>query len=74
MRRPASRAARAPRRCEACGKEPLLRDEVAICIKLLNAERYLCLDCLAEHLGVQTQDILDKIEQCKEDGCLLFAH
>ena len=37
-----------------------------------NVETLYCLDCLAEYLDVSTQDILDKIEEFKEEGCKLF--
>lgn len=33
---------------------------------------YYCLECLADYLGVTVQDILDKIEEFKEQGCKLF--
>lgn len=60
--------------CISCGKENLTRDEIGINIKLLGdrVESYYCLECLAEYLNVTTQDILDKIEEFKEDGCKLF--
>lgn len=60
--------------CISCGKENLSKDEIGINIKLLgdHIESYYCLDCLAEYLDVTTQDILDKIEEFKEDGCKLF--
>lgn len=52
----------------------LEKNEVAICIKLLGEDitNFYCLDCLADYLGVAPQDILDKIEEFKEDGCKLF--
>lgn len=60
--------------CISCGKENLTRDEIGINIKLLGkqVESFYCLDCLAEYLDVTTQDILDKIEEFKEEGCKLF--
>lgn len=60
--------------CVSCGKENLTRDEIGINKKLLgeNVETFYCLDCLAEYLDVTTQDILDKIEEFKEEGCKLF--
>lgn len=60
--------------CVSCGKKNLTRDEMGINIKLLGEqiESYYCLDCLAEYLDVTTQDILDKIEEFKEEGCKLF--
>lgn len=60
--------------CISCGKESLSKDEIGINIKLLggHVESYYCLKCLAEYLDVTTQDILDKIEEFKEEGCKLF--
>ena len=60
--------------CIACGKEPLSKDEIGINKKLLGeqAENFYCMDCLADYLEVETQDLLDKIEEFKEEGCTLF--
>lgn len=60
--------------CVSCGKENLTRDEIGINLKLLGEqiESYYCLDCLAAYLDVTIQDILDKIEEFKEEGCKLF--
>ncbi len=61
--------------CVCCGKSPLKKNEIGICKKLLgeDVESFYCLDCLAEFLEVSTQDILDKIEEFKEEGCKLFG-
>lgn len=60
--------------CVSCGKKDLSKDEKGINIKLIGegVENFYCLDCLANNLGVSTQDILDKIEEFKEEGCTLF--
>lgn len=60
--------------CIACGKVGLVRNEIGINKKLLgdNGNNFYCLDCLAEYLEVTPQDILDKIEEFKEEGCTLF--
>ncbi len=60
--------------CIACGKEPLSKDEIGINKKLLgeHVENFYCMDCLADYLEVETQDLLDKIEEFKEEGCKLF--
>ena len=60
--------------CAACGKSPLTKNEVGINKKLLGAksESFYCLECLANFLDVEAQDILDKIEEFKNDGCKLF--
>ena len=61
-------------RCISCGREQLSKNEIGINKKLLgeNVETLYCLDCLAEYLDVSTQDILDKIEEFKEERCKLF--
>lgn len=60
--------------CISCGKNNLSNNEIGINKKLLgdDLENFYCLDCLAEYLEVTTQDILDKIEEFKEEGCKLF--
>lgn len=60
--------------CISCGKENLTRDEIGINIKLLgeHTESFYCLECLAEYLSVTPQDIQDKIEEFKDEGCKLF--
>ncbi len=60
--------------CVSCGKEPLDKNEVGICKKLLGEKttEFYCLDCLAGYLSVTPQDILDKIEEFKSEGCRLF--
>ncbi len=60
--------------CAACGKPALSRNEIGINFKLIDPEatRFYCLPCLAEYLGAEEQDIVDKIEEFKESGCTLF--
>lgn len=62
-------------KCISCGKEPLKKDEIGICKKLLgeNITDFFCIDCLAEYLEVAPQDILDKIEEFMNEGCKLFG-
>lgn len=60
--------------CIACGKRHLEKNEIGINKKLLgeSIEYYYCYDCLADHLNVTINDINEKIEEFKEDGCKLF--
>lgn len=60
--------------CVSCGKEALEKDEIGINKKLLGeqVETFYCMDCLADYLGVSVEDILDKIEEFKDQGCKLF--
>lgn len=61
-------------RCTTCDKHPLSKNEIGICKKLISEDtaRFYCLGCLADHLDVTTQDLLDKIEEFKDEGCELF--
>lgn len=60
--------------CISCGMENLSKNTIGINKKLLGekVENFYCTDCLAEYLGVSKQDIMDKIEEFKEQGCKLF--
>ena len=60
--------------CVACGKENLDKDTIGINKKLLGLDivNFYCLDCLAEYLDCTVQELLDKIEEFKEEGCKLF--
>ena len=60
--------------CLACGKKELDKDTIAINKKLLGVDvkSFYCMDCLADYLGCTVDDLLDKIEEFKEEGCTLF--
>lgn len=60
--------------CSICGKPHLSKDDKGINMKLRGekVKDFFCLDCLAENLGCDVQDILDKIEEFKNEGCKLF--
>lgn len=60
--------------CYACGKEALRKSEIGLTKKLLDmhSKRFYCLDCLAEYLEVDTEFLLTKVEEFKEQGCRLF--
>ena len=60
--------------CKACFKFPLTKDEIGATKKLLGAELkiFYCIDCLADYVECTVEDVLDKIEEFKEDGCTLF--
>ena len=57
-----------------CGKVNLDKDTIGINKKLLGAEitNYYCMDCLADYLGCTVQELLDKIQEFKDEGCTLF--
>ena len=60
--------------CVICGKDHLEKDTIGINKKMLgeNIDNFYCMDCLAEYLGCTVQELLDKIEEFKEEGCKLF--
>lgn len=61
-------------KCIVCGTEGLDKDTVGLNKKLLskNITEFYCLDCFAEYLGCTVEDLQDKIEEFKEEGCTLF--
>jgi hypothetical protein len=60
--------------CSICGKPHLDKNAIGINIKLRGekVKDFFCLDCLAENLCCEVQDILDKIEEFRNEGCKLF--
>lgn len=60
--------------CVICGKPDLDKNTIGINKKLLgtNINNFYCMDCLADYLGCSVQDLLDKIEEFKDEGCKLF--
>lgn len=60
--------------CLACGKNPLNKNTIGINKKLLGKEikKFYCIDCLADYLGCTAEDLYEKIEEFKEEGCTLF--
>ena len=61
--------------CCSCRKSPLTRDEIGISMKLLGRKTkvFYCLNCLAAYLDVTVDDLLERIEEFKEEGCSLFS-
>ena len=61
--------------CASCGRELWKKNDIGINQKLLGekTKAYYCMECLAGYLGVTVQDIEDKIEEFKEQGCKLFV-
>jgi len=60
--------------CYVCGKKNLSKNEIGLTKKLLdkNAMYFYCLDCLAEYLEIDTEFLLVKVEEFKDQGCNLF--
>ena len=62
--------------CQYCSSE-LSRDEVGLSKKLLEHEtkvgKFTCLACMAEYLECDEEELRDKIEEFKAEGCKLFS-
>ena len=60
--------------CISCGKDNLSKDEIGINKKLLgqHVSNFYCIDCLSDYLDVTTDEIYEKIEEFKAEGCKLF--
>ncbi len=60
--------------CLACRKFPLDKDTIGINKKMLGKQvkTFYCMDCLADYLGCTVEDLFEKIEEFKEEGCTLF--
>lgn len=62
--------------CHCCDSE-LKKDEIGINKKLLDEKTkkniFLCMRCLAEYLECSEDDLREKIEDFKHEGCKLFS-
>lgn len=60
--------------CIMCGKSDLEKNTIGINKKLLGEKiaNFYCMDCLADYLNVTVEELMDKIEEFKEEGCKLF--
>jgi hypothetical protein len=60
--------------CVACGFQKLNKETIALNKKLLGRkiQKFYCMDCLAGYLGITVEELRDKIEEFKEQGCALF--
>ena len=60
--------------CVICGKNELNKDTIGINKKLLGTDinNFYCMECLAEYLECTVEELLEKIEEFKEEGCTLF--
>ncbi len=59
--------------CIKCGTK-LRRLDIGLYKKMINrgAEEFMCVDCLSEKIGVPKEQLLEKAEQFKKMGCILF--
>ena len=61
------------KKCYLC-ESRLNKDAIGLNKKLLdkNSSRFLCIDCIAAHLDVSVDDLKEKINEFKDQGCTLF--
>lgn len=60
--------------CIICDKKNLDKNTIGINKKLLgeDIENFYCMDCLADYLECTVNELLEKIEEFREEGCKLF--
>ena len=67
----------AAKKCRYCDKSPLAKDEMGLNKKLFEMEArknlFMCLRCMANYLDCSEQELQDKIEEFKREGCKLFS-
>ena len=61
-------------KCMKCGRE-ISGDEIGLHTKLINrgATEWMCITCLADFYKCTEELLRDKMEQFREQGCMLFA-
>jgi len=60
--------------CVSCGKENLDKNIIGLNKKLLgmNVKNCYCIDCLAAYLDTTVEDLNEKVQEFKDEGCKLF--
>lgn len=60
--------------CVSCNKKQLEKNILGINKKMLGStvRNFYCMDCLAEYLDATVEDLLEKINEFKEEGCIEF--
>lgn len=60
--------------CIACHKVNLDKNTIGINKKLLSEDikNFYCKECLADYLGTTVNELLEKIEEFKDEGCKFF--
>ena len=61
-------------KCVICSKEIREKNVIGINKKLLGEDiiNFYCMNCLADYLDVTVDDLNEKIEEFKDEGCKLF--
>jgi len=61
-------------KCRVCEKKPLSKNEIGLNKKLVHRElkEFFCIACLADYFEISVDDLMEKIEEFKQQGCTLF--
>ena len=61
--------------CAFCEKENLSKDVIGLNKKIIHRQikRLLCLSCMAKYFETTEEDLREKIEEFKCQGCALFG-
>lgn len=61
--------------CAFCGKENLSKDVIALNKKMINRqiERMQCLTCMAAYFETTEEELNERIQSFKYQGCALFS-
>lgn len=61
--------------CFYCEKEKLSKNEIGLNKKLIHSqvERIMCFSCLSQYFEISEEELQEKIEQFKLQGCTLFG-
>lgn len=61
-------------KCSICEKT-VDKNAAGLNKKLLgrNSKNLLCMDCLATHIDISADELYEKIEEFKDQGCTLFS-
>lgn len=61
--------------CKMCSTKINSKDTIGINKKLLGSDiqSYYCMNCLANYLECTVEDLIEKIEEFKDEGCALFV-
>jgi biotin operon repressor len=64
---------RKTKKCYLC-ESNLDKDAIGLNKKLVDKSinQFLCIACLASHLDISEEDLREKIEEFKKQGCVLF--
>ncbi len=59
--------------CKVCGSN-VEKDAIGLYKKIIdkNSKKFLCLNCLANHLDTSVDELEIKIQEFKDEGCKLF--